>query len=142
MKFNREINLNDNEKRIFLKLILKIIVANGVIDDGESEIIKKIGAAYKFSPEMLAEAKASFKQEISDSELAQISTRLKKLELIKCLCFVASIDDTLDDRELDLIVEVSKKLDVSMDKLLEINQLVQDIILVEEKNKYIMELQA
>lgn len=140
MKFNEDINLTDQEKRVFLKALLKLIIADGKIENAEAAIIKKIGKAYQLSPEQLDRAKAEFKSEITDAELAAIASRHKQLELVKAMCMVASIDNHLADDELDFIIDIADRMNVAHSKILEINEIVQNILLLEAKNKVVMEL--
>jgi uncharacterized tellurite resistance protein B-like protein len=140
MFFNENINLTDDEKRVFLKAVVQIIVADGVIDKGESVIIKKIGAAYQMTKAMLNEAKADINRPLTDSELAVFDSEQKKLELIKALCTVATVDNELANNEVQLLIDITDRLGIEREKLLEINELVQDIFLLKTKNDLIMGL--
>lgn len=140
MLFNNELNLDDDEKQIFLRAVLKTAVSDAKLQDTEITIVKQLGKAYHITQEMLAYAKANFKQDITDEELAKISSIQKKFELIKILCAVASIDNTLEDVELDFIIDLADRMGVDRNKLLEINKLVQEILFLQEKNRIIMGL--
>lgn len=140
MLFNNELNLDDDEKQIFLRAVLKTVVSDAKLQDNEITIVKQLGKAYHITQDMLAYAKANFKQDITDEELAKISSIQKKFELIKILCAVASIDNTLEDVELDFIIDLADRMGVNRNKLLEINKLVQEILFLQEKNRIIMGL--
>jgi len=141
MLFNEDINLNEAEKRVFLRVFLKLILADNKIEAQEAQIIKSVGRAYQLSNEMLAEVKMVAREEISDDELAAITTRAKKLELIKAACLISSTDTQISDEEADFIVNITDRLGIDYKKLIEINNLAQDIILLKQRNMRLMELE-
>ncbi len=141
MLFNEDINLTEAEKRVFLRVFLKLILSDDKIENQEAKIIRLVGRAYQLSNEMLSEVKMVAREEIGDDELAVITSRVKKLELIKAACLISSTDTQISDEEASFIVDITDRLGIDYKKLIEINNLVQDIILLKQRNGRLMELE-
>lgn len=119
-------SLSIDEKILFLKLIIKMINANGEVDDYERVFIKDVAKQYKV-PSDYAEAihsKISFEELLKQAK--NMLNRNKCLYLIKELLSVANTNNDFNECEIDMIVKVSEALGIEDEKVTELNQLVLD----------------
>ncbi len=137
MFFFNDVNLSDTEKLVFVRLCLKMIVADSKVENEEAAIIKKIGSAYGFTNKMLFQAKAKVNEAVSQEEYSCINSAAKKHELLKIMCLIAGSDE-ITDEEAELLLDTAEKIGVSSDKLMQINKMVQDFILLQARNDYLM----
>ena len=81
---------------------------------------------------------------VSDSidcvaEARKITNRSHALQLIKELCALANVDDDLDDKELDIIIDSAHAMNIEDEKIILINRWVLDSQIVAQTGRIIME---
>ena len=131
-------NLTNEEKLIFFKLFCKMIRIDGHIAQEETDFLKHIGNFYGFAPnEIMSIIKSP---EIDHTyEASKIKNRQNALYLIKALCTLANADKSLEEKELDLIIETARALGIEDEKIILINRLVLDSLILANVEQIIME---
>ena len=61
------------------------------------------------------------------------------LELLKELCFLANVDDSLHDKELQTLIKISRAMGIEDERLILINRFVLDVAILEKTGRIIME---
>lgn len=131
--------LTPEERKIFLKTILQLITIDGRIDDREREIAHELFKIYNISNPSEILKQPLHKEDII-TEIPLIITEHKKaLFLLRELLIIAHIDDDFDEKEMFFIENVAHALNVDNNTVLELNQLILDYKLWQQKYKKIME---
>lgn len=131
--------LSHDEKLIFLKMLCKLIKADGILDKSELEFLKVCAARFGLSKDEIANVTQNIASINYIEEARRISNRQHALELLKELCFVGNIDDNLNDKELDIIIDIAEAMGIEEEKLVAINRFVLDSIILNRAGKVIME---
>lgn len=131
--------LTSEERQIFLKAILHLITIDGRIDDREREMAHELFRIYNITnPNEIL--KQPLHNENILNEIKLIITEHKKaLFLLRELLIIAHIDDDFDEKEMFFIENVAHTLNVDNNTVLELNQLILDYKLWQQKYKKIME---
>ncbi len=131
-------DLSYEEKIIFLKIFCVLIKMDNNIDNEEISFLKSIAQKYGIDS---ATTLSIIKNTSADYiiEAKHIVKRTHALELIKELCFLANIDDNLNDAELDVIIKVADIMGVDNEKLILINRFVLDNIILNKTGRIILE---
>ncbi len=128
--------MSENERRIFLEILVGLAHIDGVMDAGEQEFIADLAAALKVT--VGKEIKP-----MSDDEIVacakQITGRRTAMELVKEMCMLANSDGDLSDRETLLIGRVGLAMGLELEKVEQISQWVIDHIVWLEEGKIIFE---
>ncbi|MDO4162462.1 MAG: hypothetical protein Q4D80_05630 [Pseudomonadota bacterium] len=129
-----------SEKIVFLRMIIKLIGKDGRIDDKERMLMKELAQQYQIPKEL----GNMISQPVSEDDLIDdarsLLDRKKSLYLIKELLTVANKDEDLADTEIDFVIKISQVLKIENEKVGEINQLVLDQLVWQDKYKHVMEL--
>lgn len=129
-----------SEKIVFLRMIIKLIGKDGRIDDKERMLMKELAQQYQIPKEL----GNMISQPVSEDDLIDdarsLLDRKKSLYLIKELLTVANKDEDLADTEIDFVIKISQALKIENEKVGEINQLVLDQLVWQDKYKHVMEL--
>ena len=131
--------LSTEEKIVFLKIICKLIKADGSIDENEIAFLKQTAEIFGVDNNAVLSV-----IQVADSidyvaEARKITNRSHALQLIKELCALANVDDDLDDKELDIIIDSAHAMNIEDEKIILINRWVLDSQIVAQTGRIIME---
>ena len=131
--------LSTEEKIVFLKIICKLIKADGSIDEDEIAFLKQTAETFGVDNNAVLSV-----IQVADSidyvaEARKITNRSHALQLIKELCALANVDDDLDDKELDIIIDSAHAMNIEDEKIILINRWVLDSQIVAQTGRIIME---
>ena len=131
--------LSTEEKIVFLKIICKLIKADGSIDEDEIAFLKQTAEIFGVDNNAVLGV-----IQVADSidyvaEARKITNRSHALQLIKELCALANVDDDLDDKELDIIIDSAHAMNIEDEKIILINRWVLDSQIVAQTGRIIME---
>ena len=131
--------LTTEEKIVFLKVICKLIKADGSIDEDEIAFLKQTAEIFGVDNNAVLSV-----IKVADSidyvaEARKITNRSHALQLIKELCALANVDDDLDDKELDVIIDSAHAMNIEDEKIILINRWVLDSQIVAQTGRIIME---
>lgn len=132
-------SLSAEEKIIFLKLFCVLIKADGQIDEDEIAFLKQIAKRYGVDNQTVVQIIKNTNSVDYLNEAGKITNRNHALELLRELCFLANIDDDLHENELNTLIKISRSMNIEDQKLILINRLVLDTIILERTSNIIME---
>ena len=131
--------MNEEEKIIFLKILVALARADGNFDDNEKAFIKDLAVIFGIHKDKAP----TILEETSDDKLvkeaAQIKNRQAALQLVKEACLLANSDGDLSEREVVLIGKIGQAMGVELEKIEQISQWVIDRIVWLEEGKLIFE---
>lgn len=130
--------LDYEEKLVFLKIFCKLVRSDGSIASEEIELLKSIASRYGVPADKMVEI---IKMPNIDhvEEAAKIKDRHHALHLIKELCLFANVDNDLADNELDIVIDAARAMNVEDEKVILINRLVLDSLILAKTASIIME---
>ena len=131
--------LSYEEKIIFLKILCKMVKADGVIDNEEIIFLKMVGARYGIDNSTMVSIIKSADSINVPAEAAKITNRQHALQLIKELCVLANIDEDLHDHELDIIINTARAMNIEDERIILINRWVLDSLILSRTGNIIME---
>ena len=131
--------LSNEEKIVFLKIFCTMVRADGVIDAGEINFLKKISQRYGIDNSTVVDIIKNAANVDYTIEARKITNRQHSLQLIKELCVLANIDEDLHDNELDIIIDVARAMGVEDDKIVLINRWVLDSFILSRTGDIILE---
>lgn len=130
------LNLNEEQKIIFLKALAYMAKIDGRLDEDEIKYIKDIAAEYQISQSTEI---FDFKEEEIFNQIKKLNNRRICLELIKELCFLGHSDSDLSDDEVLFIGKIGTAMGIELEKIEQISDWVVDKIIWLEKGKIIFE---
>ena len=131
--------LSTEEKIVFLKIICRLIKSDGSIDEDEISFLKQTAEFFGVDNSAVLEV-----IKVADSidhvaEARKITNRSHALQLVKELCALANVDDDLDDKELDIIIDSAHAMNIEDEKIILINRWVLVSQIVAQTGRIIME---
>lgn len=131
--------MTQEEKVVFLKILVALARSDGNFDDNEKALIKDIAVIFNIHKDQAE----TILEEISDDQLVNEASKIKNraaaLQLIKEACLLANSDGDLSEREVVLIGKIGQAMGVELDKIEQISQWVIDRIVWLEEGKLIFE---
>jgi len=131
--------LNYEEKLVFIKCFCKMIKADGVIDAAELDFLNIIARRFGVEKTLVLDIVKSVANINYIAEARKITNRQHALELIKELCVLANIDQSMDDAELDIIADVAEAMNIEEQKVIAINRFVLDSLILNKVGQSILE---
>ena len=131
--------LSVEEKIVFLKIICCLIKADGNIDENEINFLKKTAEFFGVDNSAVLEVIKVADTIDYVAEARKITNRSHALQLIKELCALANVDDDLDDKELDIIIDSAHAMNIEDEKIILINRWVLDSQIVAQTGRIILE---
>lgn len=131
--------LSAGERFIFLKIICGAVAANRLVSREELLYLKEAALKYDVSGESLANMIKSSDRKALIMQARMIDDRKKALMLIKDMCMVANIDNTLDDSEIDYILDIAAAMHIEPERVKEINAVVNEYLAVSQKACLLLE---
>ncbi len=131
--------LSYDEKLVFIKMFCKLIKADGVAEASELEFLNVIAARFGVDKNTVVDIIKNIGNLDYTTEARKIANRQHALELIKELCVLANIDESLDNAELDVIINAAEALGIEDDKVVLINRWVLDSLILNKAGRVIME---
>lgn len=131
--------LSQGERFIFLKIICGTVAANRQVSRAELLYLKEMALKYEVSGESLANMIKSADRKTLVMQARMITDRSKALTLIKDMCMVSNIDNTLDDHEIDYILDIAEAMNIEPDRVKDINNVVNEYLAVSQKACVLLE---
>lgn len=131
--------LSQGERFIFLKIICGTVAANRQVSRAELLYLKEMALKYEVSGESLANMIKSADRKTLIMQARMIDERSKALMLIKDMCMVSNIDNTLDDHEIDYILDIAEAMNIEPDRVKDINNVVNEYLAVSQKACVLLE---
>lgn len=131
--------LSQGERFIFLKIICGTVAANRQVSRAELLYLKEMALKYEVSGESLANMIKSADRKTLIMQARMIDERPKALMLIKDMCMVSNIDNSLDDSEIDYILDIAEAMNIEPDRVKDINNVVNEYLAVSQKACVLLE---
>ncbi len=131
--------LSNGERFIFLKIICGTVAANRQVSREELLYLKEAALKYEVSGESLANMIKSSDRTALMMQARMITDRAKALMLIKDMCMVANIDSSLEDSEIDYILDIAAAMYIEPERVKEINAVVNEYLAVSQKACILLE---
>ena len=131
--------LSNGERFIFLKIICGTVAANRQVSREELLYLKEAALKYEVSGESLANMIKSSDRTALMMQARMITDRAKALMLIKDMCMVANIDSSLEDSEIDYILDIAAAMHIEPERGKEINAVVNEYLAVSQKACILLE---
>lgn len=131
--------LSNGERFIFLKIICGTVAANRQVSREELLYLKEAALKYEVSGESLANMIKSSDRTALMMQARMITDRAKALMLIKDMCMVANIDSSLEDSEIDYILDIAAAMRIEPERVKEINAIVNEYLAVSQKACILLE---
>lgn len=131
--------LSQGERFIFLKIICGTVAANRQVSRAELLYLKEMALKYEVSGESLANMIKSADRKTLVMQARMITDRAKALTLIKDMCMVSNIDNTLDDHEIDYILDIAEAMNIEPERVKDINNVVNEYLAVSQKACVLLE---
>lgn len=131
--------LSQGERFIFLKIICGTVAANRQVSRAELLYLKEMALKYEVSGESLATMIKSADRKTLIMQARMIDERPKALMLIKDMCMVSNIDNSLDDSEIDYILDIAEAMNIEPDRVKDINNVVNEYLAVSQKACILLE---
>ena len=131
--------LSNGERFIFLKIICGTVAANRQVSREELLYLKEAALKYEVSGESLANMIKSSDRTALMMQARMITDRAKALMLIKDMCMVANIDSSLEDSEIDYILDIAAAMYIEPERVKEINAVVNEYLAVSLKACILLE---
>ncbi|MBQ8750679.1 MAG: hypothetical protein IJZ30_03480 [Alphaproteobacteria bacterium] len=116
--------LSDAEKFIFLKVICGLIASDRQVAKEELLYLKDVAQMYNVEGTTLATMIKTADRKALIKQARLINDRRKALMLVKELCMVANKDTSLEDNEIDYILDIAEVMNIEPDKVKDINKVV------------------
>ncbi len=131
--------MTENEKKIFMKALVKLAKADNNVDDEEKDFIRGMAIMFNLPKSSLSE----ITENISDDELLKLLSSIKDrrlaMDLIKEMCMLANFDGDMSEEEIFLIGKAGEAMGLDLEKIQDISQWVIDRIILQERGKIIFE---
>ena len=131
--------MTEDEKIIFIKVLVALARADGNFDDNEKAFIQDLAIAFGISKNHMA----TLLEETPDEQLIKAASTIKNrqaaLQLIKEACLLANSDGDLSEHEIVFIGKIGQAMGVELEKIEQISQWVIDRIIWLEEGKIIFE---
>ncbi len=131
--------LTTEEKIIFLKVICRLIKADGSIDEDEISFLKQTAEFFGVDNNAVLGVIQAADSIDYIAEARKLTNRSHALQLVKELCALANVDDDLNDKELDIIIDAAHAMNIEDEKIILINRWVLDSQIVAQTGRIIME---
>lgn len=131
--------LSQGERFIFLKIICGTVAANRQVSRAELLYLKEMALKYEVSGESLANMIKSADRKTLIMQARMITDRAKALMLIKDMCMVSNIDNSLEDSEIDYILDIAEAMGIEPDRVKDINNVVNEYLAVSQKACVLLE---
>ncbi len=131
--------LSQGERFIFLKIICGTVAANRQVSRAELLYLKEMALKYEVSGESLANMIKSADRKTLIMQARMITDRAKALMLIKDMCMVSNIDNSLEDSEIDYILDIAEAMGIEPDRVKDINNVVNEYLAVSQKACILLE---
>lgn len=132
-------NLTEDEKLAFLSIFCILVRADGYIESEEVDFLKMMARRYKIDDSVVVNIIKESEYVNLDTVAQRIIGRSHALELIKELCFVANVDESLNDNEVNTILNIAQKLNIEGEKVVMINRWVLDNLALDKTGMIILE---
>lgn len=131
--------LSTEEKMIFLRIFCAIIRADSAIEAEEIGFLKKISQRYGVDNSVMIDIVKNAVGIDVAVQARKITDRRHALQLVKELCVLANIDEDLHDKELDVVIDVARAMNVEDEKVVLINRWVLDNFILAKTGQIILE---
>ena len=138
-KKNFIIQMSEEEKIIFIKILVALAKTDNYFDDDEKTFIKDLALTFGLNKSHIDEILIPLSTEDVIKNASRITNRQAALHLIKEACLLANSDGDLSDEEILFIGRIGQAMNVELEKIEEISQWVIERIIWLERGKIILE---
>lgn len=131
--------LSSGERFIFLKIICGLVASDRQVTKHELIYLKEVGLKYETNSDTLIEMIKTTDRKSAILLARKITNRAHALVLIKDLCMVANKDTSLEDLEIEYILDIADAMNIEPMKVREINDIVNEYLFVAKKASVILE---
>lgn len=139
MEDNFIADLTPEERQIFLKAMLHMIKIDGRVDERERKLAHELFNIYNLDISEEVFKLLQNRDNILNEIKMTIKERKKALLLLRELLIIAHVDDDFDEKEMLFVEQVAQVLNIDENVVLELNQLILDYKLWQQKYSKIME---
>lgn len=131
--------LSYDEKIVFFELFCKMVKSDGIVKEEEISCLKAMAQKYGLENKEVVNIIRNASEIDYCREAEKITDRKHALQLIKELCFLSNVDGAMSDAELDIIVDAAEAMNIDEDKVVQINRLVLNNLVLLKAEQIIME---
>ncbi len=131
--------MTEEEKIIFLRVLVALARSDNNFDDEEKAFIKDIAIIFGITKDKIDDILLPLTDEEVIKKASKIKKRQAALQLIKEACLLANSDGDLSDREIILIGKIGQAMGIELEKIEQISKWVIDRIVWLEEGKLIFE---
>ena len=132
-------DMTEEEKIIFLKVLVAMSCSDNNFDDEEKAFIQDIALVFGIKKDRINDIFIPNTDQELIKNVSKIKNRQIALNLIKEACLLANSDGDLSDHEIILIGKIGQAMGVELEKIEQISQWVIDRIVWLEQGKIIFE---
>lgn len=130
--------LTYDEKISFLKIFCMLVRVDGYIETEEVDFLNMVAQKYGIDSSVVIGIINESENLVLADEVRKISNRTHIMQLIKELCFFANIDENLDEKEVDFIIQIAQLSNIEGEKVVQINRWVLDSLALNKVGKTIL----
>lgn len=131
--------MTEEEKIIFLRVLVALARSDNNFDDEEKAFIKDIAIIFGITKDKIDDILLPLTDEEVIKKASKIKKRQAALQLIKEACLLANSNGDLSDREIILIGKIGQAMGIELEKIEQISKWVIDRIVWLEEGKLIFE---
>ena len=131
--------MTDEEKIVFLRVLVALARSDNNFDDEEKAFIKDIAIVFGITKDKIDDILLPLTDEEVVKDASKIKKRQAALQLIKEACLLANSDGDLSEREIILIGKIGQAMGIELEKIEQISKWVIDRIVWLEEGKLIFE---
>lgn len=131
--------MTEEEKIIFLRVLVALARSDNNFDDEEKAFIKDIAIIFGITKDKIDDILLPLTDEEVIKKASKIKKRQAALQLIKEACLLANSDGDLSDREIILIGKIGQAMGIELEKIEQISKWVINRIVWLEEGKLIFE---
>ena len=138
-QFNYINKMNNEQKIIFLKILVALASADNKFKNSERDFIKDMVIIFGLPKESVSEILTPLSDDELIMQASKINDRQVALQLIKEACLLANSDGDFSDREILLIGKIGQSMNIELEKIEQISQWIIDRLVWLEQGKLIFE---
>ena len=115
-----------------------LVRVDGYIETEEVDFLNMVAQKYGIDSSVVIGIIGESENLVLADEVRKINSRTHIMQLIKELCFFANIDENLDEKEVDFIIQVAQLSNIEGEKVVQINRWVLDSLALNKVGKTIL----
>lgn len=136
--FYNPVNLTDKQKLVYIRMLVYLAKSDKNPNFIEKDFIKTIIARFQLNPNLMQNLTVPNDDGDLSVILQPIDSYAVAVDLLHCLWYATSVDSRISDKEVQIIRDAAKILNIDDDTLLRINDFVVDEIMFVERARDIL----